>query len=161
MRIIEVHVPNLDEFIAQLDNLVMKKRLVPVKSHVKTTPKDSHWFYAYIEDSRYIVVLDLDYDPMKGMCKIAIHTGLPNWESVVSSPRLENMMAQYWERYDAQMIDHNPPPMPPPPPPSPPPMKWSDLIPCPFCDAGYRYPQSLVDEGKTVNCQNCGKRFDL
>ncbi|MHA2021077.1 MAG: hypothetical protein ACW96N_05135, partial [Candidatus Thorarchaeota archaeon] len=137
------------------------KGFSPVKPHILTSPGDSHWFLAFIENQTLVVVFDLDYNAAKKICKITIHTGQAGWDSIQSGPGYENRIAKYWEQYDAQMIDHNPPSMPPPPLTPSSPIEWSELILCPFCDARYNYPQSLVDEGRTVECPNCGKYFDL
>jgi uncharacterized Zn-finger protein len=147
MRVIEVHVADLDEFIDALDNLEKK---MGSYLYIKTALEDPLWFYAFAIYPGVPIVLLLDYDVKSKMCKITIHTAQRS-----PKPDYEDRIVKYWEQYDVQMIEHNSPPIPPLP------GKWSELIPCPFCDAKYNYPQLDVDEGAKVECPNCGKQFDL
>jgi len=151
MRVIEVHVKDLEEFIGVLNGLVEE---MGFGSSIATEPEDSSWYYAFNTNLNVLTVLELAYEDSKKMCKITIRTaGFGN-----QMIKIESKIVEYLKNYDGQLIDHNPPPLRPPYPPT---MEWTDLMPCPWCDALYRYPQPLADESKTVECPNCGKKFDL
>ncbi|MHA2141728.1 MAG: hypothetical protein ACXADC_12960 [Candidatus Thorarchaeota archaeon] len=156
MRVIDVHVPDFDDLLRWVNELPYKIGSIwsGWSLSVHTSFGDPHWYYVYRAGWEHyaVIIMHLDYDEGKQMCRISIQS---NFE------KFEQEGVEYWEKFDWQLIDHNPPLMPPPLPPPQKPIKWSDLIPCPHCDARYNYPQSLADSGEVAECSNCGKPFVL